>query len=132
MALFDKVRTFFGSPGEPKPAELPRDVEEVAVDKLSVHTAHLSPDTDEVLVIITMSQDGLEAVRSYSGPLRLRSAEARPVTLSPAKKEASPVVDPNHGWIIPVTAETAAELRALPPGPGEHELATLHVAFVVE
>lgn len=132
MALFEKARTFFGSHGEPKPAELPRDVGEVAVDKLSVHTAHLSPDTDEVLVIITMSQDGLDAVRNYSGPVRLRAAKSRPVTLSPTKKKASPVVDPKHGWIIPVTAETADELRSLPPGPGEHELATIHVAFVVE
>ncbi|GAB3076952.1 hypothetical protein [Corynebacterium aquatimens] len=132
MGLFDFFTGQRRSPEE-KPAELPkRDVHSVEVDALSVHTAHLSPETEEVLVIVTTTPDALELIRAVHHPLRLTSGDARPVIFAPSKKSAAPVVDPRHGWIIPVTAATAEELRSLPPGPGEHELTTLHLALVIE
>ena len=34
--------------------------------------------------------------------------------------------------VVELKADEAAELRALPEGPGEHELTSIHLAIVVE
>ncbi len=110
--------------------DYPQSWREVGVDKLNVHTANLSPDSNEMLVIITTST--IDPLRLIESPVRLTSPGERDVTFVPVETPAAPALDPNLGWIIPVTADTAAELAALPPGPGAHELLSLHLGIVVE
>lgn len=104
------------------------------VDRLSVHTANLSPDTDEKLVIITTTPKGLEALRQLRAPVQLLAdaPASRPVTFTPTHSASDPTLDPKNGWIIPVTANTATELTSLPAGPGQHELSTIHLGLVIE
>ena len=101
------------------------------VDKLKVHTAKLSPDTEEKMVIVTTSAAGLDRIAA-GGAVQLRHEGERDVTFVPVKREAVPVLDPKLGWIIPVTPATARELAELPKGPGEHELSALHLGLIVE
>ncbi|AQQ14783.1 hypothetical protein CGLAU_04035 [Corynebacterium glaucum] len=133
MGFMDRVRDVFGG-GDTASGlvELPRRYERVVVKQLLVHTANLSPDTDEKLVIITTTPEALEELRALRGPLQLAAEGQRPVTFVPSNAASAPVLDPNHGWIIPVSPATAAELQALPAGPGEHELTTIHVGLVLQ
>ncbi|MCT1453037.1 hypothetical protein M3G18_08985 [Corynebacterium sp. p3-SID1145] len=98
---------------------------------LSVHTANLSPDSDDIMVVVTVDADAFRSIALIDAPLRLTSPDSRPVTFQPGTS-GPPALDPNQGWLIPVSRDTEAELRALPAGPGEHELATTNVAFIVE
>lgn len=107
----------------------------IAARTLKVHTANLSPDSDELIVIITLDQDAFKELALIDGPRRLTSPTSptsRPVTFQTGVRGGVPTLDPNTGWTIPVTKETKAELRALPAQPGEYELTTTHVAIVVE
>ena len=126
----DRVRGVFGGDDTGSGlVELPRRYERVVVKQLLVHTANLSPDTDEKLVIITTTPEALEELRALRGPLQLAAEGQRPVTFVPVPTPSAPVLDPNHGWIIPVSPATAAELQALPPGSGEHELKSSHLGL---
>lgn len=130
MGFLDRIRAAFG--GGEHLVEAPGEVVRVAVDRLEVRTANLSPDTDEKLLIITTSPAALEELHACRRPLTLTNPSHRPVTFVPVPKDATPVLDPDAGWLIPVTPATARELEKLPAGPGEHELATLHLALVLE
>lgn len=130
MGFMDRLRTLFGADGGAQLVDYPEDYRSVELPLLRVHTANLSPDTEEKLVIITLSS--LEPLVDLSTPLRLTSGDERAVTFVPVSAPADPALDPNLGWIIPVTATVAAEIAALPPGPGAHELSALHVGFIVE
>lgn len=130
MGFLDRIRTAFG--GGERLVEAPLQSARVEVDRLEVRTANLSPDTDEKLLIVTAPAGALAELKALRRPVSLTHSSQRPVTFVPVKREATPVLDPDEGWLIPVTAETAAELDALPAGPGEHELATLHLALVLE
>lgn len=129
MGLLDRIKIALGFEPAEQLVEFPERFAQVGVDKLHVHTANLSPDTDEKLVIITMPADALPHLR---GAVQLTHPGQRPVTWVPVGRPATPVLDPNEGWIIPVTPATAEELAALPAGPGEHELATLHLGLILE
>lgn len=100
-------------------------------DTLRVHTANLSPESDDIIVIITVDEGAFQRISLIDAPLRLTSLTSRPVTFQ-AGVSGPPALDPNEGWIIPLSPETQAELRALPAGPGEHELTTTNVAFIVQ
>lgn len=102
-----------------------------ATDTLRVHTANLSPESNDITVIITVDVAAFQHISLIDAPLRLTSPTSRPVTFQ-VGVTGPPVLDPNEGWIIPVSPETQAELRAFPNGPGEHELTTTNVAFIVE
>ena len=130
MGFFDRVRTLFGRDAVPLVA-MPRDPREVEARSLEVHTANLSPDTDEIIVIITLDEDAFQELSLIDAPLRLTSPPSRPVTFVTGITGGAPTLDPNYGWIIPVTDATREELHALPPGPDEHELATIHVGLIV-
>lgn len=125
----DRVKAALGIQPTEKLVELPEAFVQVAVDKLHVHTANLSPDTDEKLVIVTMPASAISLI---DGPVQLTHRTERPVTFAPVDRDADPLLDPNLGWIIPVTPATAEELATLPEGPGEHELATLHLGLILE
>ena len=130
MGFLGKIRSAFG--GDERLVEAPSEVDRIAVDRLEVRTANLSPDTDEKLLIITTSPVALEELHACRRPLQLTNPSHRPVTFVPVRKEATPVLDPDAGWLIPVAPATARELAELPAGPGEHELKTLHLALVLE
>lgn len=102
-----------------------------ATDTLRVHTANLSPESNDIIVIITVDVAAFQHISLIDAPLRLTSPTSRPVTFQPGTA-GPPVLDPNEGWIIPVSAQTQAELRSLPIARGEYELATTNIAFVVE
>ena len=99
-------------------------------DTLEVHTANVSPDSDDIIVIITLDQGAFQHLSLIDAPLRLSTPNSRPVTFQPGPGGA-PVLDPNEGWIIPISKETRAELRGLPAG-NEHELTTTNVAIIVK
>lgn len=82
-----------------------------------MHTAKLSPDTEEKMVIVTTSADALDLLATGDA-VQLRHPGARDVTFVPVGRESVPVLDPKLGWIIPVTPATADEIAALPKGPG--------------
>ena len=100
------------------------------VERLQVHTAKLSPDTEEKMVIVTTSADALDLLATGAA-VQLRHPGARDVTFVPVGRESVPVLDPKLGWIIPVTPATADEIAALPKGPGEHELHALHLGLIL-
>lgn len=100
------------------------------VETLQVHTAKLSPDTEEKMVIVTTSADALDLLATGDA-VQLRHPGARDVTFVPVGRESVPVLDPKLGWIIPVTPATADEIAALPQGPGEHELHALHLGLIL-
>lgn len=113
--------------------EYPTRAEQVHVETLAVHTANLSPDTDEKLVIITTTASALAALQQLRGAIQLVSNTAeRIVTFTPTRSGVNPVLDPKRGWIIPVSPATARELQALPAGPGEHELESIHLGIIIE
>lgn len=132
MGFLDRVKAALGIAPTRKLVEFPDSFAQVSVDKLHVHTANLTPDTDEKLVIITLPAAALERLLPIDAPVQLTHPTERPVTWVPVDAGADPVLDPNLGWIIPVTPATAAELEALPAGSGEHELTTLHLGLIVE
>lgn len=130
MGFLDRLRAFLSGDTSAPLVDYPHQVRSIEVPKLQVHTANLNPDTDEKLVILTVASVApLSRVRS---PLRLTCAGERPVTFVPVDFRADPALDPNLGWIIPVTPETATELDNLPEGPGAHELASLHLGIIVD
>ena len=114
-------------------AQYPARVERVQVQTLAVHTANLFPDTDEKLIIVTTTTAALTALQQLRGPIQLTSKNAeRAVTFTPSRPGVSPVLDPKHGWIIPVSPATAHELQQLPAGPGEYELESIHLGLILE
>lgn len=132
MNLLDRVKLALGFEPAKRLVDFPDEYRQVAVEKLAVHTANLSPDTDEKLVVVTLPQSALEHLSLLDAPLQLTSPNQRPVTWVPVDRAADPLLDPNLGWIIPVTPSTAAELAGLPTGPGAYELESLHLGLVVE
>lgn len=130
MGILERARQLFGF-NRPRLTEVPDRVVEVIVDTLDVHTANFSPDTDEKLVIVTTNAFVLTELSRIDDPVTLTHATDRPVTFVPVKRTAVPVLDPNHGWLIPVTPDTAEELAALPDGPGEHEFSSLHLGLIL-
>lgn len=130
MGILERARQLFGF-NRPRLTEAPDRVVEVVVDTLDVHTANLTPDTDEKLVIVTTDDSALAELSLLDDPVTLTHPTQRPVTFVPVKRDAVPVLDPNHGWLIPVTPETAGELAALPDGPGEYEFSSLHLGLVL-
>ncbi|QYH20021.1 hypothetical protein JKI95_03005 [Corynebacterium aquatimens] len=117
--------------GREQLVEMPTQFERVEVQELHVHTANLSPDTDEKLVILSTTPAALEEIRYLRGAVQLVSEGERAVTFVPSKSAIAPVLDPHQGWIIPVSPATAHELQALPAGPGEHELGSIHLGLVL-
>lgn len=130
MGLLSRARQLLGL-GHTPLVDFPDRFEPLDVDKLEVHTAKLSPDTEEKMVIVTTSAAALERIAA-GGAVQLRHGDERDVTFVPVGREAVPVLDPKLGWIIPVTPATATELAELPKGPGEHELSALHLGLILE
>ena len=130
MGLLSRARQLLGLSHTPL-VDFPDRFEPLDVDKLEVHTAKLSPDTEEKMVIVTTSAAALERIAA-GGAVQLRHGDERDVTFVPVGREAVPVLDPKLGWIIPVTPATATELAELPKGPGEHELSALHLGLILE
>lgn len=130
MGFFGRIKDAFG--GGERLVETPGEVERLEVSRLEVRTANLSPDTAEKLLIVSTVPEALPALTAFRRPLQLTHPSQRAVTFVPVRRAATPVLDPDAGWLIPVTPETASEIAALPPGPGEHELATLRLALVLE
>ena len=130
MGLLSRARQLLGL-GHTPLVDFPDRFEPLDVDKLEVHTAKLSPDTEEKMVIVTTSAAALERIAA-GGAVQLRHEDERDVTFVPVGREAVPVLDPKLGWIIPVTPATATELAELPKGPGEHELSALHLGLILE
>lgn len=130
MGFLSRARQLLGL-GHTPLVDFPDRFEPLDVDKLEVHTAKLSPDTEEKMVIVTTSAAALDRIAA-DGAVQLRHEGQRGVTFVPVEREAVPVLDPNLGWIIPVTPATARELAELPKGPGEHELSALHLGLIVQ
>lgn len=129
MGLLRRARQLLGL-GHTPLVDFPDRFEPLDVDKLEVHTAKLSPDTEEKMVIVTTTAAALDRIAA-GGAVQLRHPGARDVTFVPVEREAIPVLDPKLGWIIPVTPATAKELAELPKGPGEHELSALHLGLIL-
>lgn len=129
MGLLSRARQLLGLGPTPL-VDFPDRFTPLDVDRLKVHTAKLSPDTEEKMVIVTASAAVLGQIASGEA-VQLRHPGERDVTFVPVRREAVPVLDPNLGWIIPVAPATAAELAALPKGPGEHELSSLHLGLIL-
>ena len=129
MGLLSRARQLLGL-GHTPLVDFPDRFEPLDVDKLEVHTAKLSPDTEENMVIVTTSAAALDRIAA-GGAVQLRHEGERDVTFVPVEREAVPVLDPKLGWIIPITPATADEIAALPKGPGEHELHALHLGLIL-
>ncbi|WP_146183392.1 hypothetical protein [Corynebacterium liangguodongii] len=105
--------------------------DQAQASRLEVHTANLSPDTAELLVVITLDADSFNRLRRIDAPLRLSPTTGRAVTFVPVGDAKDPALDPNLGWIIPVTRGSLDKLRTLPATPGSYEIDGTHLAFVV-
>lgn len=132
MAFLERIRALFaGDPTLPL-VEYPEEFERFEVTHLHVHTANLSPDTDEKMVIITTTPAALPALQEANSPVQLVAKHERSVTFVPMDKQADPLLDPNLGWLIPVTEATGREIETIQQGPGAHELDSLHLGLVLE
>lgn len=121
MGLLDRL---LGRSAERLP-RLPEEARILEVGTLAVRTA-------EGLVVLTVDRAGARALVDACADraaLQLRGP-GRNVTVVSGKRAEKIVLDPQHGWVIPVTAGQSAEVAALPPEPGEHDLDW--VAIVVE
>lgn len=132
MAFLERIRALFTGDDTAPLVEYPDQFERVEVPRLEVHTANLSPDTDEVLVILTTTPALLGVLKETLGPVQAVCEGARPVTFVPVAKRADPLLDPNLGWLIPVTEATRREIATTPDGPGAHEFSSLHLGLVLE
>lgn len=107
---------------------IPADLAAVDLDLLTVHTA-------ESIVAVTLEAAVVEVVRTRireRRPFALRGGGTAVVFL-PFDDRASPAFDPNTGWVIPVTAEVAAEIdEVLRPMAGGYELNGTNLGFIVE
>lgn len=129
MGLLSRARQLLGL-GHTPLVDVPDRFTPLNVERLQVHTAKLSPDMEEKMVIVTTSADALDLLATGDA-VQLRHPGARDVTFVPVRRETVPVLDPKLGWIIPVTPATADEIAALPKGPGEHELCALHLGLIL-
>lgn len=129
MNLYRRILQLFDT--TPQLAEYPTEYERVEVRTLEVHTANLHPDTDEQLVIITTTPAALQELKALSCPLQLIATDQRAVTWVPVEKQALVVLDPNHGWIIPLHPEAREEIAALPNTPGDYELDSMHLGLII-
>ncbi|WP_018297526.1 hypothetical protein [Corynebacterium lubricantis] len=132
MGLLDRIRTFLGTEKYPELVDYPDEVAITEVDVLNVHTAHITPDTKDIIVIVTLDERAFQLVRGTEEPLRMTLRDERPVTWVPVEQDGPPALDPTLGWIIPLTPETQAELRALPADTDQVELETINVGLIVE
>lgn len=132
MAFLERIRALFTGDTTAPLVEYPEEFERVEVQRLEVHTANLSPDTDEKLVILTTTPAVLTVLKNATGPVQFVADGSRPVTFVPVEKRADPLLDPNLGWLIPVTEVTSREFTTLPDGAGAHELASIHMGVVLE
>lgn len=113
MGLLQRI---FGS-GEGLP-ELPEEAGILDVTTLSVRTA-------AEWVIVTVDTGGMRALIDASlqrTPLQLRGP-GRAVTFVPTRHAEKIVLDPDHGWVVPLTREAAAEVSGLSPAEAENPLA---------
>lgn len=97
---------------------------------LHVHTA-------EDLVVVTTTAEAAALLCREAGAgraFRLRREGERTVTFEPAENpDDPPVLDPDRGWVVPVSPGLGDELAALgAPGPGGYEFSSLNLALVVE
>lgn len=76
------------------------------------------------MVVITLSQASLSKL-----PARLEGP-TRDVTFTLVDAPAPAILDPNLGWLIPITPATLDELRGLERG--DHELETADLAVIVD
>lgn len=132
MSVLGQIKQWFGAGAAPALAEYPTEYERVELPVLKVTTAALSPGSDERLVIVTSTPAALAELQRFDGPLQMICPGARTVTWVPVKKPAVPVLDPNAGWVIPLTAEARKEIASLSASEGELELQTMHLAFILE
>ncbi|MCQ4616203.1 hypothetical protein KBX29_05050 [Corynebacterium sp. CCUG 18816] len=132
MSLLGQMKKLFGANAAPVLAEYPTEYERVELSLLKVTTAALTPGSDERLVVVTSTPAALAELQRVDGPLQMISPGARTVTWVPVKKPAVPVLDPDSGWIIPLTAEAREEIATLPIVAGDVELQTMHLAFILE
>ena len=96
------------------------------IDRLEIHTA--GP-----LIIVVTDQPGAEVLREVARARESATLDSPTTTVHfPAvKKEALPIKDPRHGWVIPMTPALADALVDNLPYPGDYELSPA-LAVVVE
>ncbi|WKD57996.1 hypothetical protein CAPI_07290 [Corynebacterium capitovis DSM 44611] len=128
MGLLERIRTIFGGTAL---VDYPAHVRDVSAGRLDTYTVKLDPDTDESRVVLTIDAPSLRALSPLDAPVRLWSPSSEDVTFVPVRRAANPALDPNLGWIIPVTPDAVAELSALTGVPGEYDLASLHLSLIV-
>lgn len=131
MGILDSLRNLLGAEAVPRLVDYPEELAMTEVDTLEVHTAHITPDTKEILVIITLDPRAFRLAKTTSEPLRMTCGEDRPVTWIPVRKDALPAFDPTLGWIIPLSPATREELSALDDDTTEVELNSVNVGLVV-
>lgn len=114
MGLFLRI---FGS-GEGLP-ELPEEAGILDVATLTVRTA-------AEWVIVSVDAPGMRALIDASRqrtPLQLRGP-GRAVTFVPTRRAEKIVLDPDHGWVVPLTGEATSEISGLTAETGENMLET--------
>lgn len=115
----------------PTRIDVPEQLPATEVGALRVHTA-------ETLVILSTDLRGARALIDIAGartPQQLTCGQARPVNLLPLPHDQSvPTLDPQQGWLLPLSPETCAEILAAvsTEEPGEYELSSLNLALVIE
>lgn len=118
---------WFRRRGTPPLPSTPREAVEIPAAHLHVHTA-------ESLVVITTSPAAVRAAGealAAGTAARLCCGESRSVTLLAGA--ASPVLDPDEGWLIPLPQQAREFLCGLPAGqPGAWEVPGINVGVVAE
>ena len=125
MGLKDALARLTGAQS-PRLARLDSAALTAHIDRLEIHTA--GP-----LIIVVTDQPGAEVLREVARARETATLVSPPPTvLFPAvKKEALPIKDPRHGWVIPMTSALADALVDHLPHPGDYELSPA-LAVVVE
>lgn len=107
----------------------PNSITHIDVPLLKVYMAEdlviINIDTSSAQVLIDAAQ--------HSIPTRLSGPQGRPLSLIPtAHSITPPTLDPNLGWLLPLSPAVSAEILASGLPAGDTELSSINVAFVVE
>ncbi|WP_096457482.1 hypothetical protein [Corynebacterium suranareeae] len=114
---------------EPDLLALPPQIRDVVAEVLDVFMA-------ESLVIINIDQHSatmLIDAASHLNPTRFTGPKGRPLSVIPIDDpRARPTLHPDHGWMIPLSPPVVEELVDNGLEPGEKELESINVAFIVD
>ncbi|WP_099092710.1 hypothetical protein [Corynebacterium crudilactis] len=114
---------------EPDLLALPANIRDIQAATLDIYMA-------ESLVIINLDAQSatmLLDAATHLIPTRFTGPKGRPLSVIPINDPRSrPTLHPDHGWMMPLSPPVVEELLNTGLAPGEKELLSINIAFIVD